>query len=130
MLTTSPSLTYQTNTGGFTNPNYGVVTIYSPSCIAWGYELLTTNDATYILAVGLSFKNPVYFVTIYNPAYGYDTPKWEYAGKVYGYQNCYCQPDPEGVGYDCVCNFGCIPFEIDSKLAMEVNETVLEGFGE
>jgi hypothetical protein len=82
------------------------------------------------LAVGLSFKNPVYFVPIYNPAYGYTTPKWEYAGKVYGYQNCYCQPDPEGVGYDCVCNFGCIPFEIDSKLAMEVNETVLEGFGE
>lgn len=112
--TNTPSLTYQTNAVS-PAPNQGKVTIFSPSCDTWGVVTLSTNNPTSILAWGLSIKHPVLFAPIYDPALRYATPKFEYAGKIYGSSTCDCHGDPSGVGHACVCQFDCVPFMLDSE---------------
>jgi hypothetical protein len=129
------SLSYETDINGVPNietdnPSSGRVIIYSPSCIAWGQAVITSNNPTSIMAFGLSAKNPLLFVPVYTSAIGYPVPKYEYDGKVYGYSNCDCQFDTSTQGHDCICRFECVPFELDSKDVIGVNETAWGDAGE
>lgn len=120
MMITKPASYTITNTGvdmDLDNPNdfeaWAHATIYSPSCLALGATTNGLGSNVKVYAWGLDYTDPLILNPATWPDVGYNTPKFEYKGQVWDYEDCQCQVgNLELETHICKCPFRCEPVPI------------------